>query len=451
MTQTESPPTTRRRRALGRDFRLLLTASTISNVGDGIDATALPLLAAALTQDPRLFAGVALASKLPWLLFALQAGALADRVDRRRLMLRVNLVRTMLLALLGAAVVTDMASIWLLYAVSFGLGTSEVLFDTSAQAFLPRLVEREQLERANGLQFGLETVANQFVGPPLGGFLFTVAAALPILLDAGTFLVAAGMLALITASAGRVAVRPGTPDPRDAGLTSEPAAEVGDAEDAQDAQDAEGTTTPTSVRREIAEGMAWLRRHPVLRSFAILLGLMNGSFMMFSAVLLLFVQEELGLDEIEFGLLLTAMAVGSVVGSLTARRVVERLGRGTTVWLTLLAAVALPALHAAPNVWVVASASALFGLAGVLWNIVTVSLRQTIIPDHLLGRVNAVYRFLGWGSMPIGALLGGELAARFGLRAPFFAGSLIMVVGVAVLGRHISVAAIERARADAVR
>ena len=195
------------REPLGRDFRLLLTAGTISNIGDGIDTTALPLLAASLTTDPALFAGVAVASRIPWLLFALQAGALADRLDRRRLMAGVNVIRTLLLGSLAVAMALDAASIWLLYLVSFGLGTAEVLFDTSAQAFLPRLVTKPQLERANGLQMGAETVANMFIGPPLGGLLFTVAAALPILLDAGTFLVSAGLLAMIAASAGAAAVR----------------------------------------------------------------------------------------------------------------------------------------------------------------------------------------------------------------------------------------------------
>lgn len=424
-------------RRLGRDFWLLLTAGTISNVGDGIDATALPLLAAALTEDPALFAGVAMASRLPWLLFALQAGALADRLDRRRLMVGVNVVRTVLLGVLGAAVLLDTASIWLLYGVSFGLGTAEVLFDTSAQAFLPRVVRRDQLERANGLQMGAETVANQFVGPPLGGLLFSVAAAVPILLDAGTFLVAAGLLALVAASAGRVAVRPGVPSPSDAAPGADPDASIADG----------GGRT---VRAEVREGLAWLRSNVLLRSLAVLLGLMNGGFMMFGAVFALFALQVLGLDELGFGLLLTAMAAGSVVASLTAARIVDALGRGRTLWITLVAAVVLPSVQGATsNVWVVAGASVVFGAAAVLWNVITVSLRQAVIPDHLLGRVNAVYRFLGWGSMPIGAFIGGQLASAYGLRAPFFAASAIMLLGMLVLGRHVTGQAIEAARAQA--
>ena len=419
--------TTPRRTPLGRDFRLLLTAGTVSNVGDGVDSTALPLLAAALTRDPLLFAGVATAARLPWLLFALQAGALADRLDRRRVMVTVNVVRSALLAVLGTAVLTDRATIWLLYAVSFGLGTAEVLFDTSAQAFLPRVVRRDQLERANGLQMGLETVGNQFVGPPLGGFLFAVAASLPILLDAGTFLVSAGLLALITRSAGRAAVRPGPAGPTDALPGADPAAESGPA------------PARPPIRTEIREGLEWLRGHVLLRSLAILLGLMNGGFLLFGSVLALFALEVLGVDEVEFGLLLTAVAVGSVTASLVAARVVARLGRSRTLWGTLVASVVLPLVQGlTSNAWVFAAAAVVFGATAVLWNVITVSLRQRVIPDHLLGRVNAVYRFLGWGAMPVGAFLGGVLANAFGLRAPFLAASTIMVLGIAVLGRHIT-------------
>ena len=436
-TKAEAGP-----RRLGRDFRLLLTAGTISNVGDGIDSAALPLLAAALTEDPALFAGVAMATRLPWLLFALQAGALADRLDRRRLMITVNLVRTLLLGVLGAAVLLDAATIWLLYGVSFGLGTAEVLFDTSAQAFLPRIVERDDLERANGLQMGLETVANQFVGPPLGGLLFAAAAALPILLDAGTFLVAAGLLALVTASAGRAAVRPGSAAPTDSQPGADPDAVSGGDEPAG----------PSTVRQDVVEGMRWLRRHTLLRSLAVLLGLMNGSTMLFFSIYALFALQVLGLDEVGFGLLLTASAAGSVLASVTAARIIDRFGRGPVLWSTLLASVAVPLVQGATSSpWVVAGAAVVFGISAVLWNVITVSLRQSIIPDHLLGRVNAVYRFLGWGAMPIGAFLGGQLAAAFGLRTPFYAAAAVMVLGILVLGRHISTSTLDAARQEAAR
>ena len=455
---------------LGRDFRLLLGAGTISNVGDGVDSTALPLLAAALTRDPALFAGVAVASRVPWLLFALQAGALADRLDRRRLMVLTNLVRAALLTLLGVAVLGDVATIWLLYGVAFGLGCAEVLFDTSAQALLPRVVRREQLERANGMQMGMELVANNFVGPPLGGLLFSVAAALPLLLDAGTFAVSAGLLALVSVQVGRAAVRPGQASPADAGPTAEPASEptgtgspdpgpptdgtltAGRAGPDAGASDA-GASDPGAsgrIRDEVREGLEWLRGNRLLWTLAVLLGLMNGTAMLGQAVFALYALEVLGITELQFGFLLTAAALGSVGGSLLASRLVRRVGRGVALWATLLAAVVVPAVQGlTSSALVVAATAVVFGFSAVVWNVITVSLRQAVIPDHLLGRVNAVYRFLGWGSMPLGAALGGLVARYAGLRAPFLLAAAIMAVGLLYGRRQITSEAIEAARAAA--
>lgn len=432
---------------LGRDFRLLLAAGTISNLGDGVDSTALPLLAAALTRDPALFAGVAVATRVPWLLFALQAGALADRLDRRRVMLLTNLVRAGLLAVLGVAVLGDAATIWLLYGVAFGLGCAEVLFDTSAQALLPRVVRREQLERANGLQMGLELVANNFVGPPLGGLLFSVAAALPLLLDAGTFAVSAGLLALVSVHVGRAAMRPGAASPADTGPTAEPAAEAPVLDDGADG--AEHAMRPR-IRDEVREGLQWLRGNRLLWTLAVLLGLMNGTAMLGQAVFALYALELLGITELQFGFLLTAAALGSVGGSVLASRLVRRVGRGVALWGTLLAAVAVPLVQGlTSSALVVAATAVVFGFTAVVWNVITVSLRQAVIPDHLLGRVNAVYRFLGWGSMPLGAALGGVVAQVAGLRAPFLLAAALMGIGLLYGRREVTGPAIEAARAAA--
>ena len=225
-----------RQPGLGGRFAKLWSASAVSNLGDGVDAVALPLLAESLTRDPLLFAGVAVAQRLPWLLFSLQAGAIADRVDRRRLMAIVNAARAGLLAVFGVAVLLDAASIWLLYGVGFLLGVAETLFDNAAQSILPALVPRPALERANGRLMAAETVTNQFVGPPLGGALFSVAAAAPILLDAGTFAVSAGLIAWISGVyvTGRDTAAAAGPRPR--------------------------------MRTEIAEGLRWLAGHRLLRT-----------------------------------------------------------------------------------------------------------------------------------------------------------------------------------------
>lgn len=187
-------------RSLGAGFAKLWAASGLSNIGDGVRLTALPLLAATLTRDPTAVAAVTFASYLPWLLFGPLVGVVADRFDRRVLMVRAQLFRMVLVVLLTLVVVAGQHSLVLLYAVGFLLGAGEVLHDISAQALIPLVVNPGDLERANGRLFGTEIGANQFVGPPLGGFAFGVSAALPFALDALTFGVGAGLLTRIGGS-----------------------------------------------------------------------------------------------------------------------------------------------------------------------------------------------------------------------------------------------------------
>jgi MFS family permease len=416
MTATAALP----RKRLGPRYWRLWTASTISNLGDGVDLAAMPLLAASLTRDPRLVAGLAVALSLPWLLFALPAGAIVDRLDRRKVMYRVNLVRAALVAGLAVTVATDTASIWLLYVIAFGLGIAETLFDNAAQSIMPSIVDAELLELANGRQYAAEVVANTFVGPPLGGVLFAVAISLPFWLDSGSFLVSALLIATLAGS-----FRPAGAAAREAG-------------------------TRRSLRAEIAEGVRWLRGHRLLRTLALLLGAMNFTMTMVMATAVLFAQEILGLDDRGYGLLLAGMAVGSVLGGLFGSRIAAALGPGralvTAVAACMFSEAAVGLMsHAVP----VALLFWISGLFGTVWNIITVSLRQQIIPDVLLGRVNSVYRFLGWGSMPLGALAGGLIANAFGLRAPYLVGGVIAAVLVLVAWTHLSTRAIEEAKAAA--
>lgn len=454
----------RREGRLGRNYAKLWTASVVSNLGDGVDSAALPLLAEALTRDPLLFAGVAVASRLPWLLLSLPAGAIADRVDRRRLMVIANLARFGLMSVLGVSVVTDRASIWLLYVVALGLGSFEVLFDNAAQTIMPSVIAREQLERGNGRLFAGEIVANQFVGPPLGALLFGVAAALPILLDAGTFLLSAGLIAAMTGSyrSGHARID------RNIDLGARSGADATAALDGATVADelvANPTTGPSPaagprhapagppqrpLRADIREGFAWLWQHRLLRTLAILLAAMNGTTMMGMSIFTLYAYGDgsiLELAPIGYGLLLMSAAGGSLLGGLAAERLVPRVGRGPALWLTLLIAVAAPlSIGLTSRVWVVVVAQVVVGFGFVVWNVVTVSLRQAIIPDDLLGRVNSVYRFLGWGAMPIGSLVGGFVATGIGLRATFLAAAGLMACMLLVGVGTISSAAIDDAR-----
>ncbi len=362
----------------------------------------MPLLAASLTRDPRLIAGLAFAAGLPWLLFALVAGAIVDRTDRRRLMVRANVARGLLVGVIAVTAATGTARMWSLYLVAFALGVAETLFDNAAQSMLPSIVHPSLLERANGRQYAAEVVANSFVGPPIGGLLFAAALSLPFWADAASFFLSAALIASLVGSFRPTA----TGDQARAGPRP-------------------------SIRADIAEGLRWLRRHRVLRTLALLLGTLNFCGNMSLATFVLFAQEELGLDDKGYGLLLAGMAVGGVVGGLIGPRVADAFGSSRSLLLSItfngVCAIAIGFLSTA---WAVAAVALAEGVFNVVWNVITVSLRQRIIPDYLLGRVNSAYRFVGWGAGPLGALAGGLLASALGLRAPFFIAGAISLAAL---------------------
>ncbi len=393
-----------------------------SNLGDGLVSLALPWLASLLTRDALAIAGVALASRLPWLVFSLQAGALSDRFDRRRLMVAANSFRAVIAAGLTVAILLDAASLPLLYLAAFGLGMCEVVFDNTSQALLPSLVPRQHLERANGNLMGAQMVIADFVARPVAGALVGIALSLPFAIDAATAAVSA---ALIAAIPGRY-------------RTTQP----------------EGATRPR-MRAQIAEGLRWLWRHRLLRVLALALAAMNGVTAATMATFVLFAQELLLLDGLGFGLLLATGSLGGLLGSVLAPGVTARLGSGRSLLLT----VAVPIIGF--TVLAVTSSPVLAGLAfaaysftAVTWNVVTVSLRQTLIPDALLGRVNSVYRFFGWGVMPLGTLAGGALVRLVeetanrptGLRAPFIVAAVVHLVLLAAASPRLTQSAIDRAK-----
>ena len=374
--------------SLGRNFHKALVASGFANLADGVFQVALPLLAVQLTRSPVLIAGVAVAARLPWLL-APVAGALADRLDRRETMIRANLVRTVLLGGLALAVAADVVTLVMLYAVALLLGIAETLFDTSAQSLLPAIVKRDDLTRANSRLFAVELVANTFVGPPLGGLLAAAGLAIALGVPAVAYLAGAGCLALIAGGFRAAGARP---------------------------------AGSTRLRDDVVEGLGYVWRHPVLRPLAIMLGIQNMALAATFAVIVLFAVEPgpMGLSEAGFGILLAGLGVGSLIGTWVAVPTERRLGRARTLAVSVVlgaATQAVPALTARPVP--VAASLVVGGLSMVLWNVVTVSLRQRITPDRLLGRMNASYRLVGWGTMPIGALIGGFLAETLGLRATF--------------------------------
>jgi predicted MFS family arabinose efflux permease len=296
------------------------------------------------------------------------------------------------------------------------LGVGETLFDTSAQSLLPAVVSRDDLTRANSRLYAVELVANTFVGPPLGGLLAAAGLAVAIGLPAAAYLVGAGCLALIVGGF------------RAAGA---------------------GPAGSTRLRDEIAEGARFVWRHPLLRPLAIMLGLQNMAFSAAFSIFVLFAVAPgpMGLSKAGYGILTATLGVGSLLGSWLAPATERRLGRVRTLVLSVVlnaAALVAPVVTALP---VPIGASWLAGGAGiVLWNVVTVSLRQRITPDRLLGRMNASYRLVGWGTMPIGAALGGALAEALGLRGAFLAAAVITLATLAGF-RFVTEDAIARAEA----
>ena len=379
--------------SLGSEYRKLWTASAVSNLGDGVTFVAAPLLAATLTGDPALVAGLSFAYTLPRILFALVSGALADRLDRRLSMGVVNAFRATVMGALGLAVLAGWASLPLLYLAFLLLGASETLFDTSASAMLPSVVQKDHLPRANGRLFTAQLVADEFLGPPLGGLLFATAAALPFLLDAGSFAAAA---AFILAMRGRFL-----------------------AEKAEDTPD-------TTLVAEIGEGLRWLLRHRLMRALAAMTGVASVGYMTVFSVLVLYAQHVLGLDEAGYGLLLAFSAVGGLAGTVMAGPMVRRLGPGRTIFCSLmLGALSFAGMAGSANPYAVGVLLAAYIFHAVVWNVVAVSLRQELVPGRLLGRVGGAARLLGLVGLALGALLGGLLARAFGLTAPLWAGALL--------------------------
>lgn len=421
----------RQRVSLGPSYRKVYWATAMSNVGDGMAGIAYPWLASALTRNPLLIGSVMVAQRLPWLVFTLPAGVITDRVDRKLLMVRMDLVRFALTALVALVVLGKQSSLpspdavgevvgtrtglyVVLLLATLLLGCAEVLRDNSNQTFLPAIVEPDHLERANGRIWSIEMVANTFIGPPLGSLLLSVAFALPFFFDAASFFAAAALVFSIPGSFRA---------------------------------DRSVEHVARSWRAELVEGVRWLWHHHLLRNMAIILGVMNLASMVTGSMLVLFAQEVIGAEQPwEFTVMGFGFAFGGIVGGYVAPAMSKRFGSGTCLAIALGSQALFPLLIAAQSFWpVVAVIFAFEIMLGTVWNVITVSLRQTIIPSELLGRVNSVYRFFAWGMMPIGALLGGATVAvvdlfasrEMALRATWLVsaaiGLVLLVAGRALL------------------
>ncbi|GIH18624.1 MFS transporter [Rugosimonospora africana] len=386
-------------------------AAAADSVGDGAFAAAVPLLAVTVTRDPRLVSVVSAATYLPWLLLSLPAGALVDRRDRVRLMWGSQAVQAVIVGLLAALVAVRHLTIPGLAVIAFGLGVCEVVFGNASQAVLPDIVAPSLVHRANAHQYTATVAGETFVGPPLGSMLFAVAVALPFGVDAGSFVLSAVLLAKL-------------PVRRSGSAAGHP-----------------------PFRTAIVNALRWLAGHRLLRTLAVLLGVNTFCFQLGTVTLVLLATSTLHLSQRGYGWLLAAGAVGSVLGGLVNARIVARIGSLPALLVALAANVAVfLGIGFSPNATVLGALLAAGGFATTIWSVVTVSLRQRLVPAELLGRVNSAYRMVGWGLIPLGALAGGLTAHVFGLRAAYpIAGA---VRGIALLAALPALLAAMRAVGD---
>lgn len=402
--------------SLGRDFTRLWWSQGLSNMGDGLVLAAVPLLAVALTRDPLLVGGIEVAQFLPWLIFALPSGALADRVDRRVIMVWGNLVRAVGFGLLVLTLVADLHSIVILYLAVFLAGTAETLVNNAALTVPPRLVERKHLERANGRLFATQSTIYSFIGPPAGAALFALSATLVFSSSAGLFALAA--LAAIML-------------PRMMPM----------------AFDTSGAThSPTDVVRSIREGWSFFWQHRLLRQVAFISGSINLFSSATGSLLVLLATGPLGVRTSWYGFFIAVPAVGAIVGSMIAARVVPIIGGGPVTWLAaLMPALSYAALGFSSSVVLIEILLFVAAIATSLNQIVVSTLRQASVPDELLGRVTAAYRLIVLGVVPVGALLGGALAHWQGTRSTFIASAIGLALAAVMFASRVTTQALREA------
>ncbi|MEO1063593.1 MAG: MFS transporter [Actinomycetota bacterium] len=384
-------------RRLGTNFRWLVSSSWATNLGDGMGIAAGPLLVESLTDDPLLVGLAWLVGRLPALFFGLHAGVAADRFDRRRLLIVANLARAGVIAVLAITIATDAVGIGLVLAALFVLGVAETLADTTSHTLLPMIVRPGDLTTGNTrLMFGFIGL-DQLVGPSIGAILFAVGASVP-------FFGQAVVLAFGVVLASRLRLGPVTaPDP-----------------------------TATTVRREIAAGLRWLWGHAAIRTLAITVAVFNLTFGAAFSVLVVLATERLGLGEVGFGVLTSISALGGILGTVVYHRVEARIGMAAIMRIGLVIEASTHLVFAtATTAWPAMVAMFCFGVHASMWGTTAATIRQASVPEHLQGRITAVYGVGLKGGLVIGAAAGAVLAQVGGITAPYwfaFVGSTITLV-----------------------
>ncbi len=401
---------------LGARYRRLLSASSLSALGDGLDLAALPLLAKSINDDPTVVAGLGVALLLPLLLFTLPAGALVERWDKRRVMIMCDLLRAILFAVLAVLTIRHSIGAPALFAMVFLIGCGKTFFDASSIPYLPEIVDDDNLHRANGQLETTRLMGSELAGPPLGSWLFSIRRAVPLVADAVSFVVSAALLATL----------PNDHHP------------------------------PTDVERPplrtlIAEGVRWTWRHRLLRTVTLTIGAAAMAHAMIFTLFVLYSSKVLGLSDRVFGFLLAAGAVGGVFGGLLAGRLAERFTTARAMIGGLLAvAGGYVVMGFTRSAAVAAFAYGLGAVGQVVANVYSVTLRQQLAPAGMRSRVNSAVRVVVTGTQPLGGILAGVLAHVFGIATTYRIAGIGSIVATLLAARVITQRTIDEARAQTV-
>lgn len=394
-------------KGLGPDFNRIWSAGLITNLADGVLRLAAPLLAITLTRDPVLISLLSALSLLPWLFFAVPIGAVIDRVDRRKALFLGNIARATIGLVVSYIVYQDSMTIEILLLATFLWGVCEVLVDTTSQAILPEILKSDQLERGNSRLNTAEVIVAQFVGTPLGGLLYAAAIALPFFLSGVGFAIAALIVSIFPfhASLKPKERAPDAPSPH--------------------------------FFNEIKFGIRYMYEEKRIFHLVVITTLLGFFFSLSNAIAPLFIIEELGVEPRYLGVLLAIQGLGALAGSVLAPRISQKMGRGRALAFNLLIA-SLPIfiIGFVPNVWYFLPLGVIIGATISVWNILLMSVYQSIIPRELYGRIHGARRTVVWGLMPIGSVLGG-FVARGGLRLPYIIGGSISLIVVALSFKRI--------------
>ena len=393
---------------LGHDFSRIWSASLITNLVDGVLRLAAPLLAVSLTEDPILIGALSALGLLPWLFFAIPIGALVDRVDRRKALVIGNSLRAVIALFIAFAVSQDFINIWLLLISVFFFGICEVLVDTTSQAVLPQILDKSNYERGNSRLQISEVIVSQFAGAPLSGLLYAVSIALPFFFSTTGFILA-GLLILLFPFERAINVR-----------------KEGDAGQAK-----------LGLKGDIKFALNYLYQDKQIFSIVVITTLLGFFYSLSNAIAPLFILKELNVSPALFGVVLAIQGIGALAGSIAAPMVSKYLGRGKALAINVFfASLLVIFIGLSPNAYFFVAVSVLIGFTISVWNILLMSLYQSIIPPELYGRIHGARRTIVWGLMPIGALLGGVIA-RGGLRLPFLIGGSIATLIAFFSYKHI--------------